>query len=108
MEIVNLNLIPDGFTPIIHVSQNDVGRVTRFKLYNGFVPFILTGSESIMLRIRKPDASYAVIPIVNTSDSYVDIPTTSDMTELEGQVYGKLRIDNIGAKSIKFLVQPRP
>ena len=108
MEIVNLNLIPDGFTPVIHISQNDVGRVTRFKLYNGFVPFTLTGNESIMLRIRKPDASHSAIPIVNTSDSYVDIPTTSDMTELEGQVYGKLRIDNIGAKSIKFLVQSRP
>lgn len=108
MEIINLNLIPDRFSPVAHASQNDVGRVIRFKLFNGPIPFKLTGSESIKLRIRKPDGKIATLPIINTSDDYIDIVTTEQLTGTAGRVYCKIRIDDLGTESFYLFVEPQP
>lgn len=108
MEIINLNIIPDGPSPVAHVSQNDRGRVTRFNLFDGVIPFILDGTESVKLHIRKPNGKIAVIPITNTADSYLDIATTQQMTEIAGRVYCKLRIDDLGTKSFYYLVESQP
>lgn len=108
MEIINLNIIPDGPSPVAHVSQNDQGRVTRFNLFDGAVPFILDGTESIKLRIRKPNGITAEIPITNIAGSYIDIATTQQMTEIAGRVYCKLRIDDLGTKSFYYLVESQP
>jgi hypothetical protein len=108
MESINLNLIPERFSPIAHASQHDTGRVTRFRLYDGSVPFKLSGQESIKLRIRKTDGSIVTAPVNNTADNYVDIVTTEDITGTAGRVYCKLRIDDLGAKSFYYLVEPQP
>lgn len=108
MEIINLNLIPEKFSPVVHASQLDAGRVTRFKLYNGPIPFQLSGQESIKLRVRKPNGQKMTIPVQNTSADYVDISTTEEITSESGKVYCKLRIDNLGAKSFYYLVDPKP
>lgn len=108
MEIINLNTIPDGHSPVAHVSQNDEGRVTRFNLFDGVIPFVLDGTESVKLRIRKPNGVTSEIPIVNTADSYVDITTTKQLTDVAGRVYCKLRINDLGTKSFYYFVESQP
>lgn len=108
MEIINLNTIPDGHSPVAHVSQNDEGRVTRFNLFDGVIPFVLDGTESVKLRIRKPNGVTSEILIVNTADSYVDIITTKQLTDVAGRVYCKLRINDLGTKSFYYFVESQP
>lgn len=108
METLNLNLIPGQPSKICHVSENDVGRVIRLKLVDGFIPYTLTGSESLKLRIRKPGKPIFTEAVTNTSDDYVDIVTSENMTDTPGRVYCKLRIGTIGAAAFYLDVEKKP
>lgn len=108
MEIINLNRIPERYSPVAHGSQNDVGRVTRFKLFDGSTPITLNGDESIKLRIRKPNAKFVTISVANTSDDYVDVVSTQEMTDIAGDAYCKLRINDVGFKSFIYRIESNP
>lgn len=108
METINLNRIPERYSPVVHASQNDSGRVTRFKLFDGSTPVTLNGDESIKLRIRKPNAKFVTVSVINTSDDYVDITSTPEMTDVAGKAYCKLRINDVGFKSFIYCIDPKP
>lgn len=85
MEHINVNLVPGGVPSICHASQYDEGRVIRAHLLDGILPHTLSGTETIILSMRKPDLSKHVYTLENSSSDYIDIVTTSDMCSVAGE-----------------------
>ena len=108
MEIVNLNLIPDGPYPVAHISQNDDGRTIKCNLFDGPSPYKLSGSESLELRIRQSDGTPLSIEVINTSDDYVYVYIPAAVTSISGKIYCKLIMDNIGFKAFYLFVEKQP
>ena len=96
MEIIKLNLIPSGATPVVHVKQYDIGRTWRFELYEGASVYTLDGTEVLECDVKKLDGNIVTISVTNTSDNYVDIETTLQMTACSGDQIGALRITKGG------------
>lgn len=100
MEVLSLNLIPTGTTPVVHVKQYDVGRTWRFELKEGPLIYTLDGSETIECDIKKKDGNVVTVAVTNTSASYIDIETTLQMTACSGDNLGAIRLkkgsDDIG------------
>ena len=96
MEIIKLNLIPSGATPVVHVKQYDIGRTWRFELYEGAAVYTLDGTEVLECDVKKLDGNIVTISVTNTSSTYVDIETTVQMTACSGDQIGALRITKGG------------
>lgn len=96
MEIIKLNLIPSGATPVVHVKQYDIGRKWRFELYEGAAVYTLDGTEVLECDVKKLDGNIVTISVTNTSSTYVDIETTVQMTACSGDQIGALRITKGG------------
>ena len=107
METLNLNKIPSGSNPVVHCSQYDVGRVFRFNLFEGSEVVTLDGTETIECNVRKLDGTIVTVAVTNTSDSYVDVVTTEQMTAVHGSNYGEIVFkkgsDVIG--TVNFILQ---
>ena len=84
MEALNLNLIPGGSSPVVHVSQYDIGRVFRFNLFEGAAVYTLDGTETIECNIRKLDGNIVTVGVTNTSSDYIEVVTTEQMTAIYG------------------------
>ena len=108
MEQITLDMIPKGQRPNVHVSKGDIGRTFRVNLTENGTPYTLAGTEDIKLNILKPDGSTVTEAITASVGTYVDIATTSDMTDTEGVSYAKLRIDDIGPKAFCLVVEVKP
>lgn len=96
MEIIKINLIPSGATPVVHVKQYDIGRTWRFELYEGAAVYTLDGTEVLECDVKKLDGNVVTISVTNTSSTYVDIETTVQMTACSGDQIGALRITKGG------------
>ena len=107
METLNLNKIPSGSNPVVHCSQYDVGRVFRFNLFEGSEVVTLDGTEVIECNVRKLDGTIVTVAVTNTSDSYIDVVTTEQMTAVHGSNYGEIVFkkgsDVIG--TVNFILQ---
>lgn len=112
MEIINLDMVPGKKSPVCHASQFDEGRVIRFNLYDSGLPFSLDGTESITFEVRKPDGNIVTSTLTNTSDSYVDVVTTEQMTAVKGANLCEVRIEkgetNIGSLNVIMAVEMDP
>lgn len=84
MEQVNLNIVPNGIKPVCHASQYDRGRQIRLNLYDGTSTYSLSGTETIELNIKKADGTVYTDEITNTSDNYLVVSTTQQMTAASG------------------------
>ena len=95
MEQINLNLIPGRALPVCHVSQYDVGRTIRFNLFNGDQVFAFASGDTAEVQIRKPDNTVVEVALtVATSDTYVDVTTTEQMTACAGSALCQIQIKN--------------
>ena len=112
METINLNLIPTGARPVLHASQYDKGRQFRANLFEGPAVYTLTGAETISIAVRKPDGHVVTEGITNTSDSYVIIETTEQMTACAGESFAKVKIeeggDLLGTLNLILAVEQSP
>ena len=99
MEAFNLDIIPGRTCPVCHASQYDIGRTIRINLFEGVSVYTLTGAETISLSVRKPDGNVVTAAVTNTSDSYVEIETTEQMTACHGSNLCELKLE-IGADVI--------
>lgn len=86
MEKVKLNIVPKGKKSTCYVSQNDNGRVVRFELFNELIPYILDGSETISIKVVRPDSEEILASIENTFEgkAYIDVVFNANMTEIAG------------------------
>ena len=94
MERIKLNLIQDGVKPVCHASQFDVGRQIRLDLFEGSSIYTLSGSESLVLDVKKEDTCVVTVEVANTSSDYVIITTTQQMTACPGENICELKITN--------------
>ncbi len=112
METINLNLIPTGARPVLHASQYDKGRQFRANLFEGSAVYTLTGAETLSIAVRKPDGHVVTEGITNTSDSYVIIETTEQMTACAGDSFAKVKIeeggDLLGTLNLILAVEQSP
>lgn len=94
METFNLDLIPKGSKPVCHVSQYDTGRTIRINLFEGALPYTLSGAETVSVSVRKPDGHIVTEGLTNTSSTYVEIVTTEQMTACEGDNLCEVKIES--------------
>ena len=85
MEQISVNLIPSGIKGTCHASQFDIGRSIRFALLSGSNIYTLSGSETITMKIRKPDGTERTETLANTSSTYVDLVTNRDTCDQSGK-----------------------
>ena len=102
MEVINLNFIPSGANPVAHASQFDEGRTTRFNLFDGSAVYTLDGTEIITVSVRKPDGHIVTEAVTNTSDNYVEVVTTEQMTACAGDNLAQIKVEK-GGDTIGFL-----
>ena len=103
MEIIKLNLIPNGVNPTCHCSQYDEGRVIRIELFDGLTPYTLQSGDTVTLNVRKPDNTIVTTTVETTQgNNYVDILTTEQICACVGYNLCDLTITN-GSKVIGTL-----
>lgn len=112
MEIITLNMVPKGITPVCHASQFDDGRVIRLNIVDELHGYIFT-DEEVELRVRKPDDNVVTASVdVVSGNAYVDIVTTEQMTACEGDNECELRLtkgeQRIGSLNFKMRVEKDP
>jgi len=113
MEQINVNLIPKGVGPVCHASQYDKGRVIRANLFDNSDKYVLSGTETITIEVRKPDGNIVTAALAyETSTSYVDIITTEQMTAVKGRNLCNLSIAKgntvIGTTNFFMIVEVDP
>jgi len=112
METINLNLIPTGARPVLHASQYDKGRQFRANLFEGSAVYTLTGAETLSIAVRKPDGHIVTEAITNTSDSYIIIEATEQMTACAGDSFAEVKIeeggDLLGTLNLILAVEQSP
>lgn len=95
MEIIKLNLIPNGVNPTCHAKQYDEGRVIRFELFEGLTPYTLQSGDTVTLNLRKPDNTIISASVTATQgNNYVDLVTTEQMCACVGYNLGAFKIAN--------------
>ena len=90
-QTINLNLIPQGVKPVIHVSQYDKGQTWIFKLLKGDSYYQIPAGSSITIQGTKSDGTG--FQYVCTYSGYeVTATEEQQMTVLAGDVPAELRI----------------
>lgn len=110
METRNINITPGGTTPVIHVSQNDVGRSITMNVTDGDGWYDLTGSTVKLQGIKPSGLGYTVEGTV--SGHTVTIVTTKQMTDEHGNIASELKVIKnntvIGTANIILAVERDP
>ena len=106
----NVDITPGGTTPIIHVSQNDVGRTITLNIKDGSGWYDLTGCTVKLEGIKPSGLGYTVTGTV--SGHTVTIVTTKQMTDEAGNIASELKVTKtgvaIGTANIILAVEPDP
>ena len=94
MQKVKLNIVPKGVKKTTYLSQNDNGRVVRYELFNELIPYILDGSETITVKVVRPDGEEILESIENTFEgkAYIDVSFNDDMSAITGVGAGEIKI----------------
>lgn len=108
-QTINLNLIPQGVSPVIHVSQYDKGQTWIFNIYNGDTTFNIPSGSLVTIEGTKPDNTgfqYAC----SFSGYTVTATEQQQMTVLSGRVPAELRIskNNEIIGTLNFIIQVEP
>lgn len=85
---IQLNIVPGGIIPSVNVSQNDIGRVLQFELYDGLTEASITAGTTATIEGTKPDNhafQYSAtitgnVVTVNTVQQMVIVPGTVECT----------------------------
>lgn len=106
----NLDMVPGGAPPVIHVSAGDVGRPFRANLlYSGEV-YTLEYVTSVKIRGTKPDNTVFEYALTfDSEDSHVDFVIEEQMAIIAGQVLCEIRLlsgeDTIGSANFVLDVE---
>lgn len=109
VQSINLNLIPTGVMPIIHLSQYDQESdgALLFMIYNGSLPYDLTGCTAV-IEGTKSDSTFFSYPCT-VYNNYITSAVYFQMTALAEDYTGELRItnggDSIGTLNFTFSVE---
>lgn len=110
METRNINIIPGGTMPVIHVSQNDVGRTIEFNVQDRTEWFDLTDA-AVKIQGTKPSGlGYSLTGTV--SGHTATFVTNKQMTDEHGSIASELKITRgnmvIGSANFILFVERDP
>ena len=107
MEIIKLNIIPNGITPICHASQFDIKRKIGVALFDNMDPYNLSGEETVSLSVRKPDKTIITKTLEIESGNYLEFETTEQMCAIAGENKCEIKIsyDDMTIGSLNFIMQ---
>lgn len=113
MEVHNLQIAPNGVSPIIHVSQYDEGRQFQLKLYDGATAYSVPSGATAKIHGVKPDEKgFIYDDAVSISGNTVTVTTKQQMTVVEGIVECEIRFTknglDIGTLNFKMMVEKSP
>ena len=92
-QAINLDVIPAGVRPVIHVSQFDNQvQALRFTLYKDNVPFTIPGGAAVLINGYKPDNTAFSYAATATSGQTATFSVTQQMTAVSGDVECELRV----------------
>lgn len=110
METRNVNITPGGQPPIIHVSQNDVGRTITLNVTDGTGWYDLTGCTVVLAGIKPSGLGFTVNGTV--SGHTATIVTTKQMTDEYGNIACELKVTagttKIGTANMILAVEKDP
>lgn len=82
---IQLNIVPGGIIPSVNVSQNDIGRVLQFELYDGLSAASITAGTTATIEGTKPD-NHAFQYSATISGNVVTVNTVQQMVVVPGTV----------------------
>jgi hypothetical protein len=82
---IKLNMVPGGIIPVVHLSQNDIGRVLQFELYDGVSAASITTGTTVTVEGTKPDR-HAFQYDATISGNVVTVNTVQQMVIVPGTV----------------------
>lgn len=107
----NLDLIPDGIPPIVHVSQYDKGQLWKFNIILNNTLFEIPAGSSVTVQGTKKDGTGFQYPCTY-SGSQVVVTEEQQMTIYYGDVKAELVIvkdnDLIGTLNFIIRIEPAP
>lgn len=107
MEVKDLNIIPSGDMPVIHVSQFDINRTFKFNLKEDGEDYTLTSGITITCAIKKVDGNLVTFEVTNTADKYIELTLPEQATACAGINIGEVIFtyeDNYEIGSINFIL----
>lgn len=113
MQSVNLQIAPTGISPVINVSQFDVGRQFQLVLYDGASAYNLPAGTTARVEGVKPDNhTFSYTDAVNVTNNVLTITTKEQMAVLDGDVRCEVRLsknnDDIGTLNFILKVEKSP
>lgn len=113
MQEVSLQYAPIVAKPVIHVSQYDVGRQFKFKIYDGATAYTMPVGTTARVEGIKPDGhGFSYDDCVSVTDNIATVTTKLQMTIVAGSVECELRFsdgsDDIGTLNFTLLVEESP
>lgn len=114
MQTVDLQVTPGGLGPVFNVSQMDVGKPIRIRVYDDDgSPYSIPAGTTVSIDGVKPDRkAFSYTDNITISGNLVTITTKLQMTCVKGMVDCELRFkkdgNNIGTLNFKMLVEPSP
>lgn len=107
----NLDLIPQGVPPIIHVSQYDKGQAWEIHLHENGIVFPVPANTSAAIQGTKPDSTGFQFPAVITAgDNVVMFTLEQQMTVFSGDIDCELVLVNGDDQvaTINFILSVEP
>lgn len=108
-QTINLDLIPQGIAPVVHVSQYDKGQTWIFSIFADGAPFSIPAGSGVTIQGTKPDRTGFQYSC-SYSGSQITATEMQQMTILPGDVTTEIRItkdnDIIGSLNFKIRVEP--
>lgn len=107
----NLDLIPQGVPPIVHVSQYDKGQTWEIHLFENGVVFPIPANTSAAVQGTKPDNTGFQYPaVISVGDNVVTFTVEQQMTVLGGQFECELVLVNgeNQVATINFILDVEP
>lgn len=106
----NVSITPGGTRPVIHVSQNDVGRAIAINVSDGADWYDLSGQTVKLVGTKPSGLGYSVTATV--AGHTATIVTTKQMTDEAGQIESEIRVTSgntvIGTANIVLDVERDP
>lgn len=105
----NLDLIPNGIAPIVHVSQYDKGQTWLFNIVLENTLFTIPTGSSVVVQGTKKDGTGFQYPCTY-SGSQVTVTEQQQMTILAGDVPAELVISKSGdiIGTLNFIIRVEP
>ena len=107
----NLDLIPQGVPPIVHVSQYDKGQTWNIHIFENGVVFPVPSGTSAAVQGTKPDNTGFQYPaVISVGDNVVTFTVEQQMTVLGGQFECELVLVNgeNQVATINFILDVEP